>query len=133
MKYRMSAVAVTLAFAALACSSGRDVEVSGEISAPATAQVQASLVVEFLDVTGEGDAIETSVAHTIALDAPGVFKETVSLAGDKVIVRAIVDADGDGACSVGELWGESPATEIGEEGRVEALALVLGSAACPAE
>ena len=133
MNYRKTVVAgvVCLAFNVIACSSGRDVEVSGKITAPSTITVGDKLVVEFVDVVGEGETTEKTVAHSTELKKLGDFKETVSLEGDKLIVRAIDDRDGDGKCTAGEAWGETEA-DISED-KVEAISLALTSAACPAE
>lgn len=120
------------AFSTLACSSARDVEVSGKVTAPSTLGVQGDVLVEFLDVTGEGAAIEKEVAHSVKLESLGDFEETVSLAGDKLIVRAINDRDGDGKCSAGEAWGEVEAA-ISAEDEVEPVTLSLAGAVCPAE
>jgi hypothetical protein len=133
MFYRKSMVVagwVCLGLNALACSSGRDVEVSGKVSAPSSLMVGDRLVVDFMDVTGEGEERETSVAHSAELKTLGDFKETVSLEGDTVLVRAIDDRDGDGKCSAGEAWGEAEAS-IADD-KVEAISLTLASAACPA-
>jgi hypothetical protein len=133
MFYRKSMVAVgwvCLGLNALACSSGRDVEVSGKISAPSSLMVGDKLVVDFIEVTGEGDERETTLAASAELKTLGDFKQTVSLEGDKVLVRAIDDRDGDGKCSSGEAWGESEASI--ENDKVEAVSLTLGMAACPA-
>ena len=70
------------------------------------------------------------MAHTSQLTKLGDFKETVPLEGDRVLIRAIDDRDGNGACSAGEAWGEVQA-EISED-KVEAASLTLSTAACPA-
>lgn len=121
---------VCLGLNALACSSGRDVEVSGKVSAPSSLMVGDKLVVDFMDVTGEGDERELALAGSTELEALGDFQETVSLEGDKVLVRVIDDRDGDGKCTAGEAWGETEASIEGD--KVEAVSLVLGAAACPA-
>ncbi len=133
MNYRKAVVAVTvcLAFNVVACSSGRDVEVSGKISASSSVVVGDKLVVSFVDVVGEGEALEKTVAHTTELRALGDFKETVSLEGDKLIVRAVDDRDGDGKCTAGEAWGETEA-EIADD-KALAISLLLSTAACPSE
>jgi hypothetical protein len=132
MFYRKSMVVgwVCLGLNALACSSGRDVEVSGKISAPSSLMVGDKLVVDFLDVTGEGEERKTELAGSAELKRLGDFKETVSLEGDQVLVRAIDDRDGDGKCSAGEAWGETEASI--ERDKVQAVSLTLGMAACPA-
>jgi hypothetical protein len=133
MFYRNSMVVVgwvCLGLNAVACSSARDVEINGKISAPSSLMVGDKLVVDFLEVSGEGDERETTLASSAELKTLGDFKETVSLEGDKVLVRAIDDRDGDGKCSAGEAWGESEASIEGD--KVEAVSLTLGIAACPA-
>ena len=107
---------------ALGCSSSRDVEVKGQVS---SASAQGQILLEFFDVDG---ADKTSV-HTAKADADGSFKATVALSGDEVLVRAIADADADGACSQGELWGETSAKI--QDDAVEPITLVLGAEACP--
>lgn len=119
-----------LALAAVGCSSGRDVEVSGKISAPSSVTTGNKLAIQFIDVVGEGESLEKSVAHSMEMQAPGDFKETVALEGNKVIVRAIDDRDGNGECTAGEAWGEKEAEVV--EDKVEAVTLTLGTAACPA-
>ena len=134
MNYRRTLVAmgsVCLAFSAAACSSGRDVEVSGKVTAPSSVAVGDKVAVDFLDVVGEGETAEKSVAHSTELSALGDFKETVSLEGDKVLIRAIDDRDDNGKCTAGEAWGETEADIV--DNKVEAVTLTLGTAPCPAE
>jgi hypothetical protein len=47
-----------------------------------------------------------------------------------VLVRAIDDRNGDGECSAGEAWGETEAEVV--DNKVEAVAISLGTGACPA-
>jgi hypothetical protein len=132
MKYRQLMVVVggaSLAFA-VGCSSARDVEVSGKVTAPSTVAVGDKVVIDFIDVVGEGSDQKQTVASTAMLKALGDFKQTVPLEGDQVLIRAIDDRDGDGKCSAGEAWGELTA-QITDD-KVEAASLVLGTAACPA-
>jgi hypothetical protein len=124
-------VCVVIAMASLAtaaCSSGREVEVTGAVSAPASLTLDAKIHVDFVDVIADG---EEEVAHTISLDAPGSFSEKVSLEGDTVVVRAILDKNGDGACSAGEAWASAEAA-IAEDDTVEPVSLTLEMKACPA-
>ena len=107
---------------ALGCSSSRDVEVTGQVS---SASAQGQILLEFFDVEG---ADKTSV-HTAKAAPDGSFKETVALSGDEVLVRAIADADADGACSQGELWGETSAKI--QDDAVEPITPALGAEACP--
>jgi len=132
MSYRKRA-AVGLSCFALAlagCGSARDVEVSGKVTAPSSLAVGDKLVIEFIDVVGAGLDAEQNVAHTTQLASPGDFKETVPLEGDQLLIRAIDDRDGDGACSAGEAWGETRAPV--KDGKVADASLLLGTTACPA-
>jgi hypothetical protein len=132
MNYRKSALLgfVCLGLSAVGCSSARDVEVSGKVTAPSSLTVGDKVVVDFIDVVGDGDEAKQSVAHTTQLEALGDFKETVPVEGDRMIIRAIDDRDGDGKCTAGEAWGETE-VEISQD-KVEAAALTLATAACPA-
>jgi hypothetical protein len=112
------------------CSSSRNVEVSGEVSAALAGD--SKILLEFFDLTGEGDSLERSSVHTAELPAAGPFKETISVEGDKIAVRAIADADGDGKCSAGEAWAEQQA-EISADDKVEPVTLQLARLACPAD
>jgi hypothetical protein len=120
-------VVVMLSLAATACSSGRDVEVKGEVSAPASLTIDGKIRVEFVDVIDDEDR---EVVHSVELDAPGSFDEEVALEGDKVLVRAIADSDGDGACSAGESWAEIE-VPIAEDDTIEPVSLTLAETACP--
>ena len=114
---------------AVGCSGSREVEVSGEVSAPATVSVNGPITLDFFDVIAEGE--EPKSVHTATLDSLGEFKETVELEGDTVRVRAINDLDGDGACTNGEAWGEADAA-ISDDDKVETIKLELSNGPCPA-
>ena len=118
------------AFAAAGCSAERDVEVSGKVTAPSSLTVGDKVVIDFIDVVGEGTDAKQTVAHTAQLQALGDFKETVPLEGDQVLIRAIDDRDGDGKCTAGEAWGETHAPVA--QDKTEPVTLMLGMAACPA-
>jgi len=118
-----------LAFGVVGCSSARDVEVSGKVSAPSSLTVGDKVVIDFIDVVGVGSEAKQTVAHTSELTKLGDFKETVALEGDQVLIRAIDDRDDNGACSTGEAWGEVQAEVSGD--KVEAASLTLSMAACP--
>ena len=127
---RVRSMLMVLASAAtFACASDRDVEVTGSVAAPAGQAVSGPITLSFLDVVSS-DETPKSVAET-KLDAVGEFKQTVTVEGDTVRVRAVVDTDGNGACSPGELWAESDAA-IGDDDSVAPVNLTLGTAACPA-
>ena len=131
MSYRNRAAVglVCWAFVVVGCSSARDVEVSGKVTAPSSLSVGDKLVIDFIDVVGVGADAKQSVAHTTQLASLGDFKETVPLEGDQVLIRAIDDRDGDGACSAGEAWGETLAPI--SDGKAEATSLMLDTTACP--
>jgi hypothetical protein len=117
-----------LALPLAACGSSRDVEVSGEVSAASTVTVDAPIAVQFFDVL---DDEAPAQVHSISLESPKSFQEKVALEGDSVLVRAIVDGDGNGACSTGEAWGETTATITDDD--TVSVALQLKSQPCPAE
>jgi hypothetical protein len=85
--------------------------------------------VEFYDVLDE----ETPErVHAITLDTPSAFSEKVALEGDTVLIRAINDRDGNGACSAGEAWAEVRAP-IKDDDTIDPVTLELGAQACPAQ
>ena len=110
-----------LALAALAliagCGASRDVEVTGQVDAPATAK--GDIVVEFFDGM-----------DSLKLAGPSAVVEKVPLEGDTLRVRAVLDADGDGKCSAGELWDEVT-KKVDDDDKVDDLVLTLESGACP--
>ncbi len=110
------------------CGASREVEVTGEVSAPADVQTQGAILVELADVLEASEA-PTSV-HTATLTAPGKFSEKVELEGDKVRIRAINDRDNNGKCSAGEPWAQVEAT-IQDDDTVAPVTLRLSNAACP--
>ncbi|RYZ08448.1 MAG: hypothetical protein EOO73_08355 [Myxococcales bacterium] len=112
------------------CSSARDVEVSGRVTAPSALAVGGALVIDFIDVVGEGRATERTVVHRAELSGLGELEANVMLEGDQVLVRVIDDRDGDGECSLGEAWGETHAPV--EDDEASDVSLMLGAKACPA-
>ena len=110
----------------IGCSSSRDVEVSGEVSAPVG--TQGEVLVEFFDLSGE----ERTSVHSIRLSGPGAFAETISVEGESIAIRAIADSDADSACTAGEAWAEAEAA-IAEDDTVEPVTLSLSAAECPAD
>jgi hypothetical protein len=133
MLERKGLVCAALALAsalATACSGSRDVEVSGSVSAPAGEAVSSPITLDFRDVVNDTDAPKSVLTAT--LDAPGDFTQTVSVSGDKVRVRALVDANGDGTCSAGELWAETDAP-IGDGDKVDPVSLTLARTTCPSD
>jgi len=113
----------------LGCSSARDVEVSGNVTAASTVMVGDKVVIDFIDVVGEGSNVEQHVAHSTQLTALGDFKETVLLEGDRVLIRAFDDRNGDKTCSPEEAWGQTEAVVDGD--KVEPTSLTLSTGICP--
>ena len=133
MNYGKSLLVGVVGFAlcAVGCSSGRDVEVSGKVTAPSTLSVGDRVLIDFIDVVGEGTDAKQTLASTAELKTLGDFKETVSLEGDQVLIRAIDDRDGDGKCTAGEAWGETHAPVT--QDKADAAMLMLGTATCPTD
>jgi hypothetical protein len=123
----LSLLASVAALGLAGCAADREVEVTGSVTSGES--VSAPITLDFLDVV-EGEDTPKSVL-TAKLDALGAFTQTVSVSGDTVRVRAVVDNDGDGVCSAGELWAEADAT-IKDDDTVDPVALALGHTPCPA-
>jgi hypothetical protein len=87
---------------AVACSGEREIEVTGEVKAPTGSSIQA-VTLEFYDLPKEEGGEEKKV-DTLKLDKPGEFSKKVSVAGEKIRIFALTDANGDGKCSAGEAW-----------------------------
>jgi hypothetical protein len=113
-----------------ACSSGREVEVTGEVTAGSSSANGGPIRIEFIDIVDEAAEAENEVVHSVELTGPGAFAEKVSLEGEKVLVRAILDADESGACSAGETWAEAEAS-VADDDTVQPLTITLSAAACP--
>ena len=104
-----------LAFTALpACSSARDVDVSGTVAEPATTKPSGPIRLEFYEPVDPGDAApvapELTLVDSASLQAAGAFDATVSMKGKQLYVIGIVDADGSNACTDGESWGKAVVT-----------------------
>lgn len=84
------------------CSSGRDVEVAGTAAPAPGLSTKGAVIVEVYDLA---DAEDPKLVGTTKLDAAGKFSSKFTVEGDSLRLRAIDDADGNGACSAGELWG----------------------------
>jgi hypothetical protein len=122
-----------------ACSESRNVDVSGVVDAPADESVTGPITVDFGEVTDGGTRPKPVLS--LKLDAPSGFTETVNVSGDKLHVSALVDENGDGRCTDGELWAEAD-TPINhyltpgldhDDGNdsADSVALTLARAACP--
>jgi hypothetical protein len=118
---------VSMALPLVACGSSRDVEVSGEVSAPASVAVEGPISVQFFDVVDEESPERV---HSITLETTGAFGEKVSLAGDDVRIVALDDRDANGACSAGEPWAQVEAP-IKDDDTIDPVTLTLGLSPCP--
>ena len=130
MKFNSNRVCLMVMMAgalAVACSSSREVEVSGEVSAPATTELDGEITLDFFDVDADEEA---ESVHTVTLEMLGSFKEKVELEGDSVRIRALNDRNGDGACTNGEAWAEANAA-IKDDDTVEPVSLELTNDPCP--
>jgi len=111
------------------CSAGRDVQVSGKVTAPSSLSVGDRLVIDFIDGLEEGSGGTRPKSQRAALNGLGEFSETVSLEADQVLLRALDDRDGDGRCSPGEAWTQQYAPI--EQDKVVGVRLVLAAQPCP--
>jgi hypothetical protein len=109
----------------IGCSSARDVEVTGEVTAPAS--VQGKILLDFLDLASDSEKPES--VHTQTLAAPGAFTATAPLEGDKVRILAVNDTDGNGSCSAGEAWAQVDADVTDD--KVTGVKLDLKVTTCP--
>ncbi|MEZ4371105.1 MAG: hypothetical protein R3B07_09780 [Polyangiaceae bacterium] len=116
--------------ATVGCSSGRDIEVTGSVSAASSAAVDGEILLSFYEFDTE-DATSRIHIDDRKLSELGDFNETISVEGSKIVIVAINDRDGDGACSTGEAWAEVEA-EVKEDDTIEPVSIVLNNTACPA-
>jgi hypothetical protein len=130
MKKALGWVVVTMVGAlTVGCSSSREVELTGEVTAASGTPVSGKILVDFRDVVSEED--EPKSVTTTTIDGPGAFTHKGEFEGDEILVRAINDKDGNGACSAGEAWAETKAA-IGDDDKVAPVKLALVNTACPA-
>jgi len=110
--------------------AGREVEVTGDVSAAVGTEVKGPIALELYDVNGSGKEQELERVHSTNLPTLGKFSEKADFAGDRLIARAIDDRNQDGACSAGEAWAEVE-TAIHDDDSTDAIALVLSAKPCP--
>lgn len=118
------------------CSSAEEVHVTGTVSSALAGPIH----VEIFDVADDGEEQETEPVLTLDLTAPGPIDARPEIAGDRILVRATQDVDGDGACSEGDAWAESTVQvlreaaadpEVDEETANASVALALAVQPCP--
>jgi len=108
-----------------ACSSSRDVQVEGSVSA-ASSEAQGKVLLQFYDVLDE----EVTPAGEMTLEAPGAFEHELALEGDQLRIFAVQDTNGDGTCSEGEAWATLN-FDIDDDDHVSGAALNLTNQPCP--
>jgi hypothetical protein len=125
-------VALSLASLTLAagCNGSREVEVKGETKAAAGATVAGKVTVEFYDQPTDTTEQEKLI-DKLSLDQLGAFSKKLDVAGSKVRVYALADADADGKCTAGEAWASALAT-INDDDTVAPVQLQLSFQPCPA-
>jgi len=110
------------------CAGTDQYEITGEVSS--AQNVSGPISLEFFEIDPADTAAERQSVHQSELQALGSFTETVEVtSGDHIIVVALVDADGDGACTDGELWAETELTPK-DDGTVDAVSLELSASPC---
>jgi hypothetical protein len=110
------------------CGASREVAIQGEVASSASAQLEGPIAVQFFDLL---EPTKPLLVHSIKLEKLAAFDAKASLEGDQVLVRAINDRDGNGACSAGEAWAEARA--VVKDDTAEAVNLDLKVVDCPAE
>lgn len=120
---------VSVAALVAGCAGAEEYEVTGEVSSAQT--VSGPISLEFFEVAGDAATAPESVLK-VELAQLGKFSETVEVSADsKIMARALVDADGNGSCTEGELWAETT-VQPKDDGTVAPLTLALAATACPA-
>ena len=123
-------VVLGVAWGAVGCAGGREVEVSGTVTAPASVSVGETLIIEFIDPLPEGSGGDTPRTHRITLHGLGEFKQTMTLVANEVELWGLDDRNNDGRCTEGEAWGRVPSAPI-ENDRAEGITLTLLDQPCP--
>ena len=112
------------------CSNAEPVDVSGELTSAES--IQSPILVDFFEVDSTAADAERESVLQVTVDALGPIAETVEADPElTLIAHALVDDDGDGACTEGELWGETELTR-NDDGTIAAFVVDLKAQACPA-
>ena len=129
MKNTILAMVTLFSAAALAgCSDTQEYEITGEISSAQT--VAGPISLEFFEVVQDDEEATRESVLKVELEELGSFTETIEVASDStIVVLALEDTDGDGACSEGELWAETEVTP-NDDDTVNAVTLELTAAPC---
>ncbi len=112
-----------------ACSNAEEFAVKGEVSS--TESVSGPITVEFFEVDETDADAERESIYTITLESLGAIAETIDADPERtLVVQALVDADGNGACTEGELWGETVLVK-NDDGTIADFVVALAKSACP--
>lgn len=87
------------------CSSAEEVHLTGSVSSSLVGPIH----VEIFELAADGEGASADPILELDLEAPGAIDARPEVEGDRLIVRATQDVDGDGACSEGDAWSESTA------------------------
>jgi hypothetical protein len=113
-----------------ACSNAEPVDVSGELTS--SESIDSPILVDFFEVDAEDSAAERESVFQVTVDGLGPIAETVEADPElTLIAHALVDDDGDGACTEGEIWGETELTR-NEDGTIAEFVVDLKAQPCPA-
>jgi hypothetical protein len=112
------------------CSNAEPFDVTGEISSAET--VSSPITLEFFEVDATDPAATRESIHVVTVSALGAVSETVEAdPALTVVAQALVDTDDDGACTEGELWGETELVKKAD-GTFEPFVVDIKAQACPA-
>lgn len=115
--------------AMVGCSNAEEVEVTGELSSTET--VSGPILVEFFEIDAADAAAERESLLQVTVDGLGPITQTVEADPElTLIAHALVDADADGACTEGEVWGETELTK-NDDGTIAPFVVALKAAPCP--
>jgi hypothetical protein len=133
MKFDKLLFVSLLPFATLAgCSSGEEYEVTGEVSSAET--VSGPISLEFFEVDKADAEAERVSIHEVSLAQLGPVSATIEADPElAIIVVALADANDDGKCTEGELWGETELVKEADNTTIKPFTVELKAQACPAE
>ncbi|MBW2457578.1 MAG: hypothetical protein JRI68_23935 [Deltaproteobacteria bacterium] len=127
-KIALTMITLISAAALAGCTATQELEVTGEITSAQS--VAGPIALEFFEIAQDDEEAERESVHKVELEGLGSFTETVEIAEDaNIVIVALEDGDGDGACTDGELWAELEVTP-NDDGTVDAVALELAAAPC---
>lgn len=115
--------------AMVGCSSAEELEVTGELSS--TESISGPIALEFFEVDSADASAERESVLQVTVDGLGPVTQTVEADPElTLIAQALVDADGDGACTEGEIWGETELTK-NDDGTLAPFIVAMKAQPCP--